>query len=600
MIKQVTVTACMNLAVIMQSCFFLSGIAPLNSHPNELFLCTLHHMGIAQGQYTPLNSLLSLSFPSIHQPAIGIDWPLCPTPICAPLLATYLRSHPDARFADWVIRGVTQGYHVGFSQHIRLKSAARNLPSSVANIQVVSDYIKSESQAQRIIGPITMPALLHIQVNPIGLVPKGRETNTWRMIVDLSSLEGHSVNDGIPTDICSLHYTSVDDALHYITTLGPHTQLVKIDLKSAYRILPIHPDDRHLLGISWQGKTYFDQALPFGLRSAPKIFTAFADALAWALLVSGIRFQIHYLDDFLFFAPPFSPEGNRILHLALQVLSELGVPVAYPKIEGPSTVVTFLGIIIDTSRCELRLPPAKLDHLQILVATWLTRRSGPRSDFESLLGYLSHAATVVKQGRTFLRHLFSSLSAARGRSHHIHLGAMARADLQWWNAFLQRWNGFSFFSPTFVPTIHIFSDASGSFGCGALMATTSWFQLQWPPSWTSVDIAVKEMVPVVVAAAIWGRTWQRTRINFHSDNTAVVAVLHKRSSRHPPLMHLLRCLYFYAAYYKFEFVAHHVPGASNTAADAISRNNLSLFMLTLTPPYPAPRQPHTDRHQTAS
>ena len=168
------------------------------------------------------------------------------------------------------------------------------------------------------------------------------------------------------------------------------------------------------------------------------------------------------------------------------------------------------------------------------------------------------------------------------------------------------------------------------------MATTSWFQLQWSPSWTSVDIAVKEMVPVVVAVAIWGRTWQRTRINFHSDNTAVVAVLHKCSSRHSPLMHLLWCLYFYAAYYKFEFVAHHVPGATNTAAYAISRNNLSLyfslvpqalqeiipqslqdllvvrrpdwgsrtwielFMLTLIPPYPAPRQPHTDRHQTAS
>ena len=166
MIKQATVTACMNLAVIMQSCFFLSGIAPLNSHPNELFLCTLHHMGIAQGRYTPLNSLLSLSSQSIHQPAIGIDWPLCPTPICAPLLANYLRSYPDARFADWAIQGVTQGYHVGFSQHIRLKSAARNLPSSVANIQVVSDYVKSKSQAQRIIGPITMPALSHIQVNP--------------------------------------------------------------------------------------------------------------------------------------------------------------------------------------------------------------------------------------------------------------------------------------------------------------------------------------------------------------------------------------------------------------------------------------------------
>ena len=72
-----------------------------------------------------------------------------------------------------------------------------------------------------------------------------------------------------------------------------------MDLSNAYQIIPVHPDDQMLLGISWQGSTYVDRTLPFGLRSAPKIFTAVADCPAWSLHYEEVEFGIHYLDDFL-------------------------------------------------------------------------------------------------------------------------------------------------------------------------------------------------------------------------------------------------------------------------------------------------------------
>ena len=67
------------------------------------------------------------------------------------------------------------------------------------------------------------------------------------------------------------------------------TQLVKMDLKDAYRMVPIHPHDQHLLVIVWGGNIFVDRCLPFRLRSAPKIFTAVADALAWVFYSWGIR-----------------------------------------------------------------------------------------------------------------------------------------------------------------------------------------------------------------------------------------------------------------------------------------------------------------------
>ena len=87
----------------------------------------------------------------------------------------------------------------------------------------------------------------------------------------------------------------MDDAAAIITHLGRGTKLAKLDLESAYRIIPVHPDDRHLLGMEWQGAWYVDTALPFGLRSAPKIFTALADGLMWVMGHRGIEWVIHYI-----------------------------------------------------------------------------------------------------------------------------------------------------------------------------------------------------------------------------------------------------------------------------------------------------------------
>ena len=98
-----------------------------------------------------------------------------------------------------------------------------------------------------------------------------------------------------------------------------------------------------------------------------------------------------------------------------------------------------------------------------------------------------------------------------------------------------------------------------------------------PQSWQCVNIAVKEMLPLVVGAAIWGSRWEGHRVSFLSDNLAVVNVLTARSAKDPHIMHLLRCLFFFEAHFKFEHVAQHVPGKMNTAADALSRNRSSEF-----------------------
>ena len=127
------------------------------------------------------------------------------------------------------------------------------------------------------------------------------------------------------------------------------------------------------------------------------------------------------------------------------------------------------------------------------------------------------------------------------------------------------------------PSVSVTTDASGSWGCDALTSDGQWFQVQWPLSWASVHIAVKELVPVVIAVAVWGKQWQGQTVLVCSDNMAVVAALKAGSCQDVTMMHLLRCLHFFSAYHQLKILSDHVPGKENLTADALSRNYKSIF-----------------------
>ena len=192
----------------------------------------------------------------------------------------------------------------------------------------------------------------------------------------LSALPNHSINDGISKELCSFHYTSVDEAAKQVAELGPGTQLAKMDIKQAYRNIPVAPQDRHLLGLQWEGKVYLDQVLPFGLRSAPLIFSAITDALLWIMLKQGVTWAIHYIDDFLTVGHPQSDECHSNMLLMQRICERAGLPTEPSKSVGPATCLVFLGIEIDTLKGELRLAQDKLDQVKA--------DSQPLAKYESL------------------------------------------------------------------------------------------------------------------------------------------------------------------------------------------------------------------------
>ena len=495
----------------------------------------------------------------------------------------HLRHHPDQQFARYVVCGIRDGFRVGFDYARSCRSASRNMASTGVQAQVIRDYLATECTAGRVMGPFspswfTVP----VQISSIRVVPK-KTPGKWRLIVDLSKPEGASVNDGVFIQLCSLRYASVEDAIKRVLLKGRGALLAKVGIQRAYRNVPVHPDDRWLLGMQWDGGVFIDSTLPFGLRSAPKIFTAIADAVEWILRKVGVEAVIHYLVDILLVGAPESPECELWLAILLEVFRRLGIPVAFEKREGPATCLSFLGLELDTVAMVLRLPASKLEALQVLIRSWLGRRACSKRDLESLIGSLSHACCVVRAGKTFLRRLFELLAVAHRSHHWVRLNSEFRSDLRWWDTFLAPLNAASFFRslPPDTRHYHFHSDASGGVGCGVLWAPF-WFQLKWSdacvrwfPEAAGESITFQELLAVVLACALWGASWRGAAVRVYCDNLGAVADINSGYSRVPRIMHLLRCLFFIRARFDVFVEAVHIAGSENRLGDAISGDNLS-------------------------
>ena len=111
----------------------------------------------------------------------------------------------------------------------------------------------------------------------------------------------------------------------------------------------------HAWALSGRAWFYYDHVLPFGLRSAPFIFNSFADSIEWILQdTCHLDEVMHYLDDFLVVTGPSLALATAYRNHILKLLAYLSVPMAHEKVEGPSTQLVFLGIVLNTVTLSLR------------------------------------------------------------------------------------------------------------------------------------------------------------------------------------------------------------------------------------------------------
>ena len=497
------------------------------------------------------------------------------TPIKVDRLAFWLEGYDEEK-KQKLIKGFSEGFEIGFEGKTN-NEIPKNLKSSVQMPHLVSEHIEKELKLGRIAGPFDSPPFSNFQCSPVGLVEK-KEKGSYRMIHHLSHPEGSSVNDQIRSECSAVSYANIGDAIDIVMNLCPQAFMAKTDVKSAFRIVPLHPKTRNLFVFHWEGKFYVDLCMQMGCSSSCQIFESLSSAVEW-IAKSKLNIQmVHILDDF-FLASVSIQTGTYQLETFLDMCKDIGLPMAPEKTFWPSNVMSFVGFEIDTVKQEVRLPIDKLQKCKDEITELLQKTNATLKELQSIIGLLNFACAVVLPGRAFLRRLIDLTIGLRAPHHRKRLTKGTKADLNLWLTFLSEFNGKSIFLDTHLTLnhdIHLYTDSSGSVGYGAILGN-HWFNGIWSNWWTAQNIMLLELYPIVLAVEIWGEKLQNKRLLMHTDNESLVSVLTKQTSKHPLAMILVRRLVLHCMRINLVISAVHIAGEKNAIADSLSRLQMERF-----------------------
>lgn len=177
-----------------------------------------------------------------------------------------------------------------------------------------------------------------------------------------------------------------------VQALGRKCKLFKMDVKSAFRLLPVSSDDFDQLGLCLMTLFYVDKCVPFDCSISCNLFNRFADALAHIIRYNAHSSNLmHYLDDFLDGGEVNSGKCEQLMQIFQQTMEQLGVPLAEDKTEDPVTVLIFLGLEIDSDKMEVRLPLNKVQDIISNLNLLLHKKRCTLKEMQSLIGSLNFA-----------------------------------------------------------------------------------------------------------------------------------------------------------------------------------------------------------------
>lgn len=494
-----------------------------------------------------------------------------------------MRNYPDKESALLLKNGFTYGFRLNYTGP-RKFLMSKNLVSAEEFKEDTWKKLRTEIELGRIIGPFHKPPISTLRISPIGLVPKS--SGGFRLITHLSHPEGNSVNSHIDPELCTVNYSSLDSILEKIYEVGKGAMLAKMDIKSAFRLLILHPGDFELMGIYFDGYYFIDKCLPMGSSISPKLFTTFSNFLQWAVEIrSGLTSLDHYLDDFIFIGDQETKACNQLMETFKNLCAELKVPIAPEKTLGPTKQLPFLGYILDTVEMKILIPSEKLEKLKNLLGPLLNKSKITLKELQSITGLMSFCAKAIPSARAFLRRFFDLMSNVRKPYHKIRLNTEVKSDVKMWLTFLDQFNGHCFFPDRFWlenDHLQLFTDSSGNadLGCGAFFKG-SFVQLQWPKSWQGSSIlknmSFLEFIPVVLAMFIWGERLKNKKIIFRIDNLGLVSIVNKRCSKDKQIMQLMRPFVLITMLNNIQFKANFIDGFQNDIADSLSRFQMTRF-----------------------
>jgi hypothetical protein len=375
--------------------------------------------------------------------------------------------------------------------------------------------------------------------------------------------------------------------------------LVRVDLKSAYWHLSVHPDSRHLLQFELEGQTWQFASMPFGLAIAPRVFTKVMRPVVSVLRTRGIRCVV-YLDDLLLLSSS-KQDSERAAIMAVGLLQSLGFLINKEKSDlVPQQQQRFLGVVVDSTKLRWGPTEERVRRVRREAVKWRNRAKRllwptiPQlRRVIGLLVYMQHGVpeTAVRKChlQTCLRLAMQRVgfrNYAEQRRAPCRLSLQAIEELDWWArlpigvACLVSWP-----TPTATATSDASDDAIGWLSEVDGTRTTGRGAL--PGALLGKSSAVRELfgIRAAVLATLQRMGPQRewTSLRVRSDNQAALHCLRRGYSTRPAMMAMARETVLAALSRNIWLVQEYLPGEKNVMADALSRYESPLNEATVGP-----------------
>lgn len=429
---------------------------------------------------------------------------------------------------------------------------------------------------------------------PIGTVVK-LFSNKDRVIHNLSHNKHlkQAVNSFILEADKKVEYETIRNIIELFTKLGPNAYISVWDMFEAYRQVKIDQKWHKFLGIKWCNKIYQYTCLPFGLASAPKIYTEFASIIREIIIkrkpelwiIDELEVLYHYLDDFWAGHTSKYMAWCQFLDL-LEVIIELGIPTQWRKISSPAKVQKLLGFMFDIAKQIFYVPQEKVDKICKAIDSLIENRQRTRSEIASVKGKLNWAAQVIRASKVFLRGLDITIAKnnRNWKQKGVPLPKNNIEDLQFWKRVLNSTRNqmtFEFYlrDPQ-KGDIHVWTDAATDkgTGIGGYTSTGYYFQVDWKDilqckKWPKAGSTGPELLAVVTIATFLAHQFKDKSIIFHCDNEGVIPMIvsEKCDWRNNSHLRLIRYFVSTAFDFRYKYWAKHIPGTSNIEADKLSR-----------------------------
>ena len=551
-----------------------------NSEYSMSYFTALHSMVVAEGQ----------SWPAWTPNHLGARIPLSHSNLKVDKWRQHLIGYENVEICQYIEFGFPLG--LSTDPPAPLVSTYRNHGSSYQYYTYWDKFTASGVQNRDLVGPFTQSPFPQIHISPVMTAIK--KPDSRRCVFD-ASFGDHSLNNNTPADHymgqpIDYAYPRIEDFRRLIIKCGVGCFIWKRDLSRYYLQIPLCPSDYPLVCFVWRSAVYFFAGLMFGLKHSGYQAQRLTDAVTWIHARLGLEHEggkmfnsINYSDD-IGGAETTLARATESSNALASLLVDLGLEESKSKEHKPSTKMPYLGVLFDTQKMTMSVPPEKMAEVREELTAWKRKTTASKKSLQKLLGKLFLISRCVRHSRPFMARLLNQLKTMHHQTDtkKTKLSSECHLDILWWDRFLRHFNGVQviYNDEPILLSLDQLLDSGAVVNCGdaqmwgggAYYADQYWSRPF--PDWlknANIPIHIKEFWVVVASAWLWGDSWSGKVVHIFCDNDAVCDTLDKEKPKDKAMQELLREFLYIVCSKGFSPVFRKIGTVANKTADYLSR-----------------------------